>query len=59
MPWFDHYSIECNGVTVNQKNNIYAWKLAAGSNTLVVQGVNKAGIVGANSRIVLTYYVQK
>jgi tetratricopeptide (TPR) repeat protein len=59
MPWFDHYSIECNGVTVNQKNNTYSWKLAAGSNTLVVQGVNKAGIASAHSRIVLTYYAQK
>ncbi len=58
MPWFDHYAIECNGVAVTHKSNTYSWHLVKGANTLVVWGVNQAGITGVHSRIVLTYYGQ-
>lgn len=58
MPWFTKYLIEANAHTTQQSTNVYAWHLVKGKNTLVVTGVNSAGIVGIPTRIELTYYGQ-
>ena len=58
MPWFAKYLIEANAHTTQQSTNVYAWHLVKGKNTLVVTGVNSAGIVGIPTRIELTYYGQ-
>lgn len=56
MPWFAKYLIEANAHTTQQSTSVYAWHLVKGKNTLVVTGVNSAGVMGIPTRIELTYY---
>lgn len=56
MPWFARYTIEANGRITHQTTSKYEWHLMKGKNTLVVTGINSAGITGIPSRIELTYY---
>lgn len=55
VPSFSYYHITANGGISIQFSELFSWHIQHGNNTLVVRGVNQAGVMGPPMTIELEY----